>query len=347
MRVGIYTQYSHCDQAYLSIRLVNFLRSRGVDFDIYSDRQPGKLGLQYDAAVCHRDVRKYTEWLQRQTTVVWTHVPKVEQLSLAEKNGKQTIVVPLWQELMPPFKRAIRRADVVVALSKEEHELYSSIYNFRRTILIPFDAGLPIVKKEASTDPRAVKVFLPWFDRNARCANSEFLAGLGYLFERMPDGYLTIAITSSQFSPSIAKYFQTLGKKTDGRVRLIRNVPYSGRASLYTEHDLTLFPAECDNYGHCLLSSINCGTPVVTLATAPQTDFVYQEANGVLVKTKIDYDEFGVPHAATNYEKLFSTLQSLIAEPWHIDRINQKITYNLVSRRSHFEQGWESILQLN
>lgn len=347
MRVGIYTHYSQCDQAYLSIRLINFLRSRGIEFDIYSECQPGKLGLQYDAAVWHKSLKKYTDWLKNQSVVVWTHVPKVEQLNLADKYDKFTVIAPLWQDLMPPFKRSIRRADAIVAMSKEEQELYSTIYNFRRTVLIPFDPGLPITKKEELVNPRAVKVFLPWFDRNARCATSDFLLSLGYLFERMPDARLTVAITSSQFSPAIAKYFQNLRRRTDGRVNVVRNVGYFDRISLYTQHDLTLFPAECDNYGYCLLSSINCGTPVLTLAVSPQLDFVFQEANGLMVKTKIDYDEFGVPHATTNYEKLFSTLQALIAEPWHIDRINQKITYNMVARRSQFEQSWAQVLQLN
>lgn len=346
MRVGLYTHYAYCDQAYFSIRLIEFLRARGIDFDIYSENQPGKLGLPYDKIVQHRGTTKYTDWAKKQSVIVWTHIPKIEQINFAARLNCRTVLVPMWQELATPFKKTIRRADVVVTLSKEEQELFSDIFNFRNARFIPYDPGLPLIRKDLPVDPKRVKIFLPWFDKNARCADSDFLSVIGYLAERMPDMQLNVGIMSSKFSPAIAKYFHTLSEKTEQRVSLIRNVSYVQRYTLYAEHDLTLLPAECDNYGFCLLSSINCGTPVLSLAVSPQVDFVYAEANGVLVKTKVDYDEYGVPHALPNYEKIAETLQLLVAEPWHIDRMNQKITYNLTARRSHFEQGWASVFQL-
>jgi hypothetical protein len=346
MRVGVCTHYSYCDQAYLGVRLIDFLCARGIDFDIYSENQPGKLGLPYDKLVKHKNVMPFTDWAKKQSVIIWTHVPKIEQISFAARYKCRTVLVPMWQELAAPFRKSIRRADVLVALTKEAQELFTNIYRFRNSVFIPYTPGLPLVRKEKTVDPKNVKVFMPWFDKNARCASSDFLGALAYLFERMPDASLKVGIMSSKFSPAIAKFFTTLSSRTNGRVTVVRNVPYLNRIPLYTESDLTLFPAECDNYGFCLLTSISCGTPVLSLAVSPQTDFVYSEANGVLVKTKVDYDEYGVPHALPDYEKLLATLQLLIAEPWHIDKMNQKITYNLVSRRNQFAQGWNDILQI-
>jgi glycosyltransferase involved in cell wall biosynthesis len=346
MRVGIYTHYAHCDQAYFCIRLVDFLRSRGVDFDIYADNQPGKLRIPYDSAVSYKSVMKFTDWAKKQSTIVWTHVPKLEQINYANRLGKNTILVPMWQELMPPFRKAMQRARIVVALCSEAQELFHDVYNVKTTALIPYDAGLPVTKKETPVNGRNIRIFMPWFDRNAKCSNSDFLGMLSYLFERMPDASLTVAITSSRFSPAIAKFFQTLGQKTGGRVTLLRNVPLAKRAALYADHDLTLYPAECDNYGLCSMTSINCGTPVLSFAVSPQTDFVYQDSNGVLVRTKIDYDENGVAHAIPDYEAYIDTLQTLIAEPWHIDNLNKRINYNLASRRKLFEHGWQTLLQI-
>jgi len=65
-----------------------------------------------------------------------------------------------------------------------------------------------------------------------------------------------------------------------------------------------------------------------------------------LVKTKVDYDEHGVPHAAPDYDLFSDALQTLIAEPRHIDSMNKKINYNLNSRRKSFELGWQSVLRL-
>lgn len=346
MRVGIYTHYAHCDQTYLCIRLVDFLRTKGVDFDIYADNQPGRLGISYDSAVSYKNVIRFTDWAKKQSAIVWTHVPKLEQINYANRLGKLTVLAPMWQELVPPFRKALQRVDSVVAGTAECLELFRDVYHVKSAKFIPFDAGLPPTRKEAQVDVKNVKILLPWFDRNARCANSDFLGLLAYLFERMPDARLTVAISSSRFSPAIAKFFQSLGHKTGGRVKLLRNVSLAKRAALYADHDLTLYPAECDNYGVCGLTSINCGTPVVSFALSPQADFVYQDANGVLVKTKTDYDTNGVPHAVPDYFALMDTLQTLIAEPWHIDNLNKRITYNIVTRRKLFEQGWQSVLHI-
>jgi glycosyltransferase involved in cell wall biosynthesis len=346
MCIGIYTHYAHCDEAYLAIRLAEFLRAQGAECSIYTDNQPAKLKLAHDGGVVHKNKKRYTDWVKSCSAVIWTNPPKIEQLNCARRAGARTIIAPMWQELRRPFRKVMQRADHVIALTAECRELFTKIYKFKNVTLIPFDTGLPVTKKSKPINQKQIKIFLPWFDRNARCANSQFLGLLGYLLERMPDANMTVAITSSRFAPSVAKFFQTLGRKTNGRVKLIRNVPLSKRPSLYTEHDLTLFPAECDNYGLCALTSINCGTPVLSFALSPQIDFIYQDSNGVLVKTRIDYDENGVPHAAPDYEKLIVMLQTLIAEPVHIDNLNRRVNYNLAARRKSFELGWQSILRL-
>ena len=346
MNVGIYTHYAQCDQTYLAARLASFLRGQGVDFSIYADNQPPRLNLAYDSAVVCKTKQKFSDWIKDKDAVVWTHVPKIEQINLVKRHNALTVLAPMWQELSAPFRKTMRQTDHVVAMSTECRELFHGVYKFRNVTLIPFDPGLPPTKKEGRVNPRHIKLFLPWFDRNARCAQSYFLDRLAYLLTHMPEAHLTVAISSSKFSPAIAKFFQRLGRKIDARVVLKRNVSIAARPSLYAAHDLTVFPAECDNYGVCALTSICCGTPVITFAVSPQTDFIYPDANGVLVKTKVDYDEHGVPHANPNYDNFSDVLQALIAEPRHIDTMNNKINYNLNSRRKSFELGWQTILRL-
>jgi len=347
MRVGFYTKYTHCDQAYLCQRLVNLLRQLGLEFDIYSDATAGKFGPPYDCAVVTKSIIKFTQWVKKQDAVIWTHVPKVEQLSFAARANKLTVVAPMWQELQPPFKKALRRADVVVAFSAECAELYRDEYRLRNVVHLPYDTGLPITKKLSKVNSRCVKIFLPWFDRYAKCASSSFLTFVNHMFINMPDAQLTAGVTSSRFSPAIAKFFNNLSHKTNGRVQLVRNVSIAQRTLLFSEHDLTLNPAECDNYGFCGLTSINCGTPVLSFALSPQIDFIRPDVNGVLVKTKTNYDLNGVPFADPDYARLFAVLQVLIAEPEHIDALNKSVTHNLSARRKAFEEGWQGILQLN
>lgn len=345
MCVGIYTHYAHCDEAYLAVRLVTLLRALGEPFDIYSDNSPGKLKLPYDRAVKYRGVVKYTDWVRKRSTVVWTRVPRVEQINYASSRGIRTVIAPMWQELTPPFKKALKRADHVIAMSAECRDLLVDVYKLNHVSMIPFDTGLPITRKTSPVNPRKIKLFLPWFDRNARCASSDFLGTLGYLIEHMEEPQLTVAVNSSRFGPAVAKFFTRLGARTEGRVRLVRNVPFVKRFHLYAQADLTVWPGECDNYGLCGLTSLAAGTPVLSLATSPQTDYLYQEVNSALVKTKIEYDDNGVSHAIPDYGRFIAALQELVAEPRHINLMQKKVSYNLPSRREAFEGGWRKLLQ--
>jgi hypothetical protein len=346
MRIGICTHYAHCDQAYLAIRLADFLQSQTAAVSLYSYDKPAKLRTLYDNKVTQRTKTKFTDWSKKCDAVVWTHVPIIEQLNYVKRQNKITVIAPMWQDLKAPFRKTARAADHLVAMSSECRELFQSVYKFKNTVPIPFDTGLPPTRKTENVNQRKIKLLLPWFDRNARCAQQIFLTNLQQLVERMPDAQVTAAITSSQFAPSIAKFFQTLGTRTNGRVKLIRNVPLRDRPQLFLNHDLTLYPAECDNYGFCGLTSITCGTPILTFGVSPQIDFAYPDTNAVVVKTKVNYDEYGVAHADPDYERYFSALQTLIAEPWHIDAMNTRINYNLNSRRKSFETGWQSVLRL-
>lgn len=346
MNVGIYTHYARCDQAYLALRLADYVGEQGADFSIYSDQAPAKLRVAYDNAIRHKKKIRYTDWAKKHSVIVWTHIPKIEQINYAKRCGIVTVLAPMWQDIAPPFKKTIRQADHLIALSAECRDLFQTIYKFKHTTFIPYDAGLPPVKKDADVNAQKIKLLLPWFDRNARCAQPDLLTHLQHILTRMPEAHLTVVINSSQFAPSIAKFFQTLSRKTSGRVVLRRNIDVNARPALFTAHDLTVFPAECDNYGYTNALSINCGTPVLTLGVAPQTDVVSPKMNGVLVRTKVDYDENGVPHAAPNYEHYADALQTLIAEPKYINAMSRNITHNFSARRRAFEFGWQTILRL-
>jgi hypothetical protein len=343
MRVGIYTHYAHCDQAYLAVRLTQLLRKIGANFDIYSDSTPAKLGVPCDSAVTTRNVIKFTDWAIKQRVIVWTHIPRPEQISWTKKRGIFTVIAPMWQDIIPPFRKALQAANRVVTMSAECHTLFTDIYKLKTTELIPFDTGLPIIKKNKHIDPRKIKLFLPWFDRNARCTGGQFISSLKFLVEHMEEVHLTVAITPSQFSPPIAKFFGNMAKNNAGRVRLIRGVPIANRHQLYAENDLTINPAECDNYGLCSLTSITMGTPVISMAVPPQIDFLYPDNNATLLTTTTDYDENGVIHALPDYEQFVYLLQQLIAEPRYIQKMMQKTNYNLNSRRTAFEMSWTNI----
>lgn len=345
MSVGIYTHYARCDEAYLALRVAEFLRCVDEPFELFSDTAPARLGSGYDGRVKHRGKIKYTEWARDKRVILWTNVPSVEQLNYAKRHKIKTIVAPMWQELELPFRRSLRAADVVVAFSMECRELYRNIYKFKNSTLIPFDPGIAASKKEGHVDPKKIKLFLPWFDKNARCTHVEFIAEMEAILRAMPEIHLTVGVSSSKFSPAVGKFLRNLDEKT-GRVKLLRNVGFLARPEIYAQNDLTIFPAECDNYGFCGLNSIACGTPLVSFGVSPQTDFIYPSSNGVLVKTQIDYDENGVPHANPDYSRFFEAVQALVAEPKYIENMNTRVTYNLSARKKAFELGWHELFGL-
>jgi glycosyltransferase involved in cell wall biosynthesis len=345
MNVGIYTKYTHGDEAYLAARLVAFVQQNGASPAVYSSTPPARLGFSFDRQVADKSTQKYTDWLVGKHVVIWTHVPPIEQLICARKRGLMTVIAPMWQELRPPFRRTLKAADYLVAFSLEARDLYKAIFKFKNVVLVPFDSGIPPFRKN-SVSEKETKIFLPWFDANARCSQSEFLTEIKNLLVNFSQVYLTVAISSSRFSPAACKFFRGLAKQT-GRLSLVRNVKPAHRPALYMRNDLTIFPAECDNYGLCSLTSIACGTPVVSFGVAPQTDFIYPSSNGVLVKTKIDYDENGVPFARPNYSKYFIAVQELLSDTKYLENMQSRITYNMSARKKSFELGWYALAGLD
>jgi len=152
-------------------------------------------------------------------------------------------------------------------------------------------------------------------------------------------------VSTSRFSPAVSKFLRNIGTKTQ-RLTIRRRVNYTARPELYAQSDLTIFPGECDNYGFCGLTSIACGTPVVSFAVSPQTDFIYPTSNGILVKTQVDYDENGVPHANPDYSRFFEAVQALVAEPKYIENMNTRVNYNINARKKAFELGWYELFGL-
>ena len=110
MSIGIYTHYAQCDQTYFAIRLADFLRDRGVDFSIYADNQPAKIKSRYDNTVVYKSKQNFTSWAKHKSVIVWTHIPRIEQINYAKRNGTLTVLVPMWQEISPPFRKAARQA---------------------------------------------------------------------------------------------------------------------------------------------------------------------------------------------------------------------------------------------
>jgi len=344
MRVGIYTHYAHCDATYFAIRLADLLRQLGIEFTFYTDETPGTLGVPYDPAVIRRDQMQFTNWALAHKIIVWTHIPRVEQIQYAKRHGITTIIVPMWQDIVPPFKKTLRAADTVITLCTESHTLFSEVYKLRGAQHIPFDTGLPIIRKTNAINERSVKLLLPWFDRNARCAGGQFLDVIRFLTERIEEIQLTVAFTPSRFAPSIAKFFYNMARKCPARVHVLRGVPVTARHKLYNQHDLTIFPAECDNYGIVALSSITAGTPVLSTAISPQIDFLYPGNNAELVITKYDYDTNGVVHALPDYTKFGHAMQELVVAPRLIQKMHQSTNYNLATRRKNFELNWTNLL---
>ena len=161
MCVGIYTHYAHCDQAYYAVRLAELFRIVGVPFDIYSDILPARLQLSHDRAVRSREQLTFTDWVKKQQVVIWTHIPRVEQINYCQRRGIKTVLVPMWQDMVSPFRKSLRRADAVIALSSEAKELYTAVYKLKNVVYIPFDTGAPITRKDTPVTARNIRLFLP------------------------------------------------------------------------------------------------------------------------------------------------------------------------------------------
>jgi len=115
-----------------------------------------------------------------------------------------------------------------------------------------------------------------WLDRKGVYYLVE---AFGILAKRLP----TVRLTVAGCSVSEAKVKDCFAEELHDRVNVLPFVTRDDMATVYTDHDIFVFPSLVEGMPLTLLEAMATGMPVVTTNTCGMADVVENDINGLLV----------------------------------------------------------------
>lgn len=342
MRIGISTRYQHHEATYAALRLADLVKQLGHDVKLEcGHQQPTKLGSAWDAQVeANTD---FSTWLQSTDFVLWTHVPYRHELTYAKEQGKVTLILPMWRELLPTHRKVLQQAHSVICPHSACLQLvqrWSSVMSN----LVLWDCGTPITQRRGLLTEGKISVLVAVFDQSLESLTSELLDQFVRILGVMPNVSFTLAYSSSQARPASLRRLRGLHKRFGERFAVARGVGYRDRAMLYAKHDLTVWPAMSTDIGIVGLNSLAMGTPAVCWRVAPMAEVV-PEVAGFRMPCDLLSSTLGATTADPDFCRFGLELQLLLSDPGRILLLQQSASSQAAERRRRFVDFWSKLLE--
>lgn len=290
---------------------------------------------KWDEAVRRARQAPFTNWAADQDLILWTHCPHLEQLRWCNQQQLRTAIFCLWHELETNQAHAYREATFVLSPNRESAKLLQSRWRVGRSIFLPWEPGLPLVRKSNKRPPPGRRILLPLFDGVVRRIEMTSLDVLDRLLTVYQDTTLTVACSSSTLGYHAYHKLRQLICHHRDRVTIQRAVPPCKRPVLFQQHDLTFWPTQAENSGHWGLVSLSQGTPLACFGFSPLSEFVTEE-NALLLRCCEDHNAMGVPVCQSNYQAFDELLLTSLKNPDYLRTLQQTVHVGLDERRATF-----------
>lgn len=342
MPLGIYTRYQYHEATHVAIRLANWALEHGYEASIYpTTTKRLVIDSRWDSVANAQRGRRFTDWARAQTTVIWTHVPPIEQIAWCKRQGIHTVFFPLWHEMLSSDRESIGAFDAVLAPSRAVAQLLTRRWNAHRAYAAPWDIGLPFTMKDARHRINQQWLLLPFYDNEPQKSEMTAVEIAGRALARYHNTVLTVMYNSSSLGSPAKRRLARFERFFGDRVRLLRSVPVERRPFVFRCHDLTLWPTHAENTGMTGLLSMTMGTPVIAFEGAPLDDMLSSN-NGLPISCGQAMDEGGVPSIIPDYAAFEEGLYSLLDNHDYLHRLQQTVNHGLQERRGRFNSGMAS-----
>jgi len=334
--LGICTRYCHHEAPQIGMRIADWELDRGGEASLFSTTKcPPRLDARWDKDVAATSKLRFTDWAEKCSTILWTHVPHPEQISWCTSRGINTVLYPLWHELQDKDRTAIKLANWVVSPSAESARLIANRMGVRKSLGAPFDTGLPLTCKDERLKPNYIWVLLPLFDQEPYKTEGTAIEVAGRLLAARDDIVLTAIYNSSTITSWAKRRLNDFRRFFGQRMRIIRSLPIARRPLVFRDHDLTMWPAHYDSACLTPLMSLTMSTPVISFNFPPASEFLTKE-NSVPVKCDGHYNRIGVPHVDPDYQLYERCLQNVVMNRDYLLSLQQSVLQGLDRRRTVF-----------
>jgi len=342
--LGVCTRYCHHEAPQVAMRIANWWLDRGLDATLFSTTlSPPRLDPQWDREVARTSKLRFTDWALNCSTILWTHIPHKEQIDWCNKAGINTVIYPFWHELRDQDRPALKIVNWIVSPNVALARLLASKFGIRKTLVAPYDSGLPLTCKDTRLKPNYIWVLLPLYDREPEKTEATAIEVAGRLLAAREDVVVTTLYNSSTLSSPAKRRLSEFRRYFGDRMRLFRSVSLRHRPMIFRDHDVTMWPAHFDSVGVTPAISLAMGTPVVSFAFPPITEMLTKE-NSVPVSCQGHYNRIGVPYVEPDYQLYERCLQNAVINRGYLTSLQQTVLTGLEQRRQVFNEVMGRVL---
>lgn len=343
MELGICTRYGRHEAAFAALRLADVAAAAGLDVSIYTmTPEFVSLGSRWDHRVIRASHVKFTDWVSRQSHVLWTTTPHLEQMEWVRDQGKRTIALVSWHEVTTFDIMVLAEMQHLICPTRACFDLLRHS-EFHNLVCMPWDAGLPLHIKHRNHDPRKPKLLLPLWDGNARRTEMTVMHVMQRVMQRHPDATLTIAYNSSSICSAGKRKLCELRHLHPDRVQCIKSPHPRDRPLLFQAHDLTIWPTHYESLGLVGLQSIEMGTPVIAFNFQPINE-ILAPSNSISVSCAEITNDIGVPKAVPDYDLFDELLHCALRDTEFIRHLQREVLHGVPERRAIFQRQFHRVL---
>jgi len=207
---------------------------------------------------------------------------------------------------------------------------------------LSWDVPLPITIKNNLVDPPWINVLFPLLDSQAKRSDQRIIDIIGNVLSENLKVKATIVV-GANWNLAAKDLLKGLHKTYGDRVCVLNVSQGFNRCKLYAHSDLTVWSSKYEGLATIGLSSLCMGTPVLAWDIAPQSEYLHDGKNAVLVPCDIKENWLGVSEVSPKWKLFEAKLMGLLQSEDQLAKIRTCSSFELDKRRVDFCRGWKAL----
>lgn len=340
--IGIYCRYGHRPSAYMALSLASHLGFTGEAVTVRSGAPiTSSIDSRWDVKVA-RAYDDNAQWLKKCDSVVWFGFD-AELLRRAVLGGRNNVLVATYSEIGPGYVAAAQNVDAVVCTSGQLRASIDTIWNPKRSVVIPWDTGNPLVTASQTIHDTLLVVFE---SAAAEAYSDRMLSALSLLMATQPDLRLSLVLYRRLPGAGYVALTNLLNDCGD-RVRVYKKPTVQELRAICCNSRWVLYANRQDDVGWPVLEANCAGVPAIVFNTPAMYDCVTGGLTGRLLQTTLLNDRFGAASVASpSLPELVLSLTRCFAKKTRAAFSPDDISAQVEQRRRAFHKSWQNLLQL-
>lgn len=330
--IGINAEYQRSDELWLALSLTKTLERFGHDVQVMPAGKTHRVHPYLDQRLTR--ARNYSEWAGRCSWIVYTELPPRQYVSAAREAGAKTALMIQWAFLDQEDLPMLAEFDALLCPARSVHRHFSEQIPGGSVVYMPFDLNMPIISKEQIVDPERIAIL--WYLDGSQPLLQE-LSFMDVVRAIMKDRrvYMTVMYSNRLAQQALAELLK-LQLEADGRLELMRDLPWERQFIIAADHDLFLWPSVIENTGVAGQMAATAGTPCLAYDYPLIADFVKDEVNGILVPCDLKFNELQVPTVVRKDDFFVDNVHRLMDASDLIQHMRQTAHSGIEQRREEF-----------